>query len=152
MTSTLDTNVLVYAFDGRDPAKQAAALEIMRLLGASGGVLALQVIGEFQNAMVKRLKMPAALAAAKGQELLASFRTFPYDDVAVERATASFATSRFSYWDGLLLASAERAGLRYLITEDMHDGAEFGALEIVHAFDDAGGLSRRARMALGAAP
>jgi len=110
--------------------------------------LALQVIGEFQNAMVKRLKMPAPFAASSGHQFLATFSTFPYDNIAVERATSSFATGRFSYWDGLLLAASERAGITSLITEDMQDGMRFGPLEIINPFEG-NALSARARSVLG---
>jgi predicted nucleic acid-binding protein len=148
MTATLDTNILVYVVDARDPPKQKVAAQIFAVLAARSAPLALQVVGEFQNVMAKRLKLPQAMAAAAGHQLLATFRTFAYDAVAVERATSAFATSRFGYWDGLLLASAERAGLTALLSEDMHDGERFGRLEVVNPFAGAE-VSQRARQALG---
>jgi predicted nucleic acid-binding protein len=148
MTVTLDTNILVYAVDSRSPPKQKVAAQVFAVLAARAAPLALQVIGEFQNVMAKRLKLPQAIAAAAGHQLLATFRTFAYDAVAVERATSAFATNRFRYWDGLLLASAERAGLTAMLSEDMHDGERFGRLEVVNPFAGAD-LSPRARQALG---
>ncbi len=149
MTVTLDTNILIYAFDERDPVKQTIAKQVLRRMADIAAPLALQVIGEFQNAMVKRLKMPAPFAASSGHQLLATFPTFPYDDLAVERATSSFATGRFSYWDGLLLATAEQAGVTALISEDMQDGMRFGLLEIINPFDGSA-LSARARSVMNA--
>jgi predicted nucleic acid-binding protein len=148
MTVTLDTNILVYVVDGRVPLKQKVAAQVFAVLAARSAPLALQVIGEFQNVMAKRLKLSRATAAAAGHQLLATFRTFAYDTVAVELATNVFATGRFSYWDGLLLASAERAGLTALLSEDMHDGERFGRLEVVNPFAGPD-VSPRARQALG---
>jgi predicted nucleic acid-binding protein len=148
MTVTLDTNILVYVVDGRDPSKQKVAARIFAVLAARTGPLALQVIGEFQHVLVRRLRLPRAVAAAAGHQLLASFKTFEYDAVAVEQATSSFATGRFSYWDGLLLASADSAGIQSVISEDMSDGARFGRVEVVHPFDGQE-ISRRARAVLG---
>ena len=147
MTVTLDTNVLIYAFDERDAVKQAIAKQVLRRIAELGAPLALQVVGEFQNAAVKRLKMPAPFAAASGHQFLATFRTFPYDHLAVERATSSFATGRLSYWDGLLIAAAEQVGITSLISEDMQDGMHFGRLEIVNPFEGSA-LSPRARTVL----
>lgn len=147
MSFTLDTNVLVYIADERDPLKQTTASTVFAALARTAAPLALQVIGELQNALVRRLKQPPALAAAAANQLLASFHTFGYDKSAVERATGLFATSRLSYWDALLLASTERAGITYLFSEDMHDGMRFGSVEIVNPFADEG-LSPRARVLL----
>ena len=147
MSVTLDTNVLIYAIDGRDPAKQRTAGQVVAALGEVAAPLALQVIGEFQHAMTRRMKVAPAVAAAAAHQLLASFRTFPYDETSVERAISAFATGRLSYWDGLLIASAERAGVRVLISEDMQDGGRIGEVEVVNPFS-ADGLSPRASAVL----
>lgn len=148
MTVTLDTNILVYVVDNRNPSKQRVAAQVFAVLAARSAPLALQVIGEFQNAAAKRLRLPRAAAAATGLQLLSAFQTFAYDAVAVERATGAFATGRFSYWDGLLLAAAERAGLEALLSEDMHDGERFGRLEVINPFAGPE-ISSRARQVLG---
>jgi predicted nucleic acid-binding protein len=41
---------------------------------------------------------------------------------------------RLAFWDALLCATAERAGLRYLLTEDLQDGRRLGQLTIVNPF------------------
>ena len=44
----LDTNILIYAHDARDPSKRACARELIRrLLRERRGVLSLQVLQEF---------------------------------------------------------------------------------------------------------
>jgi predicted nucleic acid-binding protein len=41
---------------------------------------------------------------------------------------------RIAFWDAMLCATASRAGLHYLLSEDMQDGRRFGALTIVNPF------------------
>jgi predicted nucleic acid-binding protein len=147
MNATVDTNILVYVVDARDPLKQRIAIEVFAALALAVAPIALQVIGEFQNAVVRRLKRPPAVAAAAAHQLLATFRTFGYDATSVERATSAFATGRFSYWDGLLLASVERAGLDILLSENMTDGNRFSSVTIINPFSPSG-MTAKARAAL----
>jgi len=41
---------------------------------------------------------------------------------------------RIAFWDALMCATAGRAGLHYLLSEDMQDGRRFGARTIVNLF------------------
>ena len=41
---------------------------------------------------------------------------------------------RIAFWDALMCATASRAGLHYLLSEDMQDGRRFGGLTIVSPF------------------
>jgi predicted nucleic acid-binding protein len=50
-----DTNILFYAYDTSDPAKQATAEALVRQAAADGsGVVSTQVLGEFFHATVTR--------------------------------------------------------------------------------------------------
>jgi predicted nucleic acid-binding protein len=39
-----------------------------------------------------------------------------------------------SYWDALILASAERSGCRWLLSEDFQDGRKYGSVQAVNPF------------------
>jgi predicted nucleic acid-binding protein len=41
---------------------------------------------------------------------------------------------RLAFWDALMCATANRAGLNYLLSEDMQDGRRVGGLTIVNPF------------------
>ena len=41
---------------------------------------------------------------------------------------------RFSWWDALLMATAERHGCDILLSEDMQDGARLGGLTVLDPF------------------
>jgi predicted nucleic acid-binding protein len=139
-----DTNLFVYAHDNRDPAKQSTARLLIDAMGGQRTALGLQVIGEVQNALRRRLRAPAQEAYRIASDLLEAFDTFAYDERAVAVALEEAAEGRLSYWDALLLAAAASAGVRVMLSEDMGDGFVFRDVEVVNPFGS-GGASRRAR-------
>jgi predicted nucleic acid-binding protein len=53
----VDTNVLVYALDRREPAKRERAREVLRHTGSTGrAALPAQVLSEFANACLRKLE------------------------------------------------------------------------------------------------
>ena len=135
MILTPDTNLLVYAQDAREPRKRELALQVVGAMNDVGSSLVgLQVVGEFNAVLVRRLKQPPALACETVLATLRMFATFGYTEADVHVALDLSARGVFSYWDGLLVASAARVGCTHLISEDMQDGFRFGELEIVSPF------------------
>lgn len=147
MTLTFDTNLLVYSVDERDPQKRQIAREVLRVLEKHGSAVALQVVGEFQNALIRRLRRTGREAAAMAAAVIATFGSFGYVRSDVEWALDRLLLGHLGYWDAVLVAAAERAGQRVLFSEDMQDGATFGRLQIVNPFGPSG-LSDRARAIL----
>jgi predicted nucleic acid-binding protein len=142
---TVDSNVLVYIYDGFDPARQGAALEIFQRLTAHRAPVARQVIGELYDVLHRKLRRPAGEAAHAARTMLAAFElSFPASEQAVEDALAHAAAGRCSYWDALLTASARDAGCLTLISEDMHPG-NLLSIEIVKPFDVHGRFTDRIR-------
>lgn len=141
---TLDTNLFVYAFDDRFPAKQAMAAEVLRGAARLDAPICLQVVGEVQNVAIRKLKMPGFVAAQIGRNILGQFRTFSTAVEDVEVALGQLAAGRLSYWDAVLVSSAQRAGCTAMLSEDLQDGAKVLGVEIVNPFTDAG-LSDRTR-------
>jgi len=140
---TVDTNVLVYIYDGYDPGRQAAAIRVFQQLTVRRAPVARQVIGELHNVLRRKLARPAWEAAQAARTMLAAFdASFPASERAVEDALAQASAGRLSYWDALLAASARDAGCSILISEDMHPGTLL-SIEIVKPFDVSGQFSDR---------
>ena len=56
--SFIDTNILIYAEAGDEPIKQQAALTLLKQLFETGtGVLSTQVLKEYCNVALKKLKL-----------------------------------------------------------------------------------------------
>ena len=145
---TADTNVFIYLHDEAEPAKRAIARQVLQGLIARDVSIALQVVGEVQNVLRRRLKVPPWLAAQEARNLLESFDTFPASREASFLALAEAAAGRSSYWDALLVASAREAGCHVLLSEDMTDGAHVLGVRIVNPFSK-DGLSEAAQEVMG---
>ena len=145
---TLDSNILVYFVDTFRPERQTLAISVVERAGRLRGRLGLQAIGEFYRAATGKLKVPPAFARARAGEFLTVFDTFPHSLLALERGLDEAAAGRFSFWDAVLLASAEEAGCTVMLSEDMYEGAKLGNIVVRNPFG-ADGLSDAAREALG---
>jgi predicted nucleic acid-binding protein len=134
---TVDTNVLIYLWDNDAPEKMAVAQAVTAGLFSRAAPLALQVIGETQNVLRRKLGQPPWQAAQNARNLLVAFDTFAASEVNAGESLTLMATGRLSYWDAMLVTAARDAGCTTLLSEDMHDGARFGDLEIANPFQHA---------------
>ena len=148
MRFAADTNVYIYLHDDRDVEKQATAQHLLRCMFAGNAAVSLQVVGEVQNVLLRKLKFPVHVAQQEARNVFVSLPSFAYDAACVERALAQAAAGRLAYWDALLLAACDRARIAVLFSEDMQDGYRMGGVEVVNPFGTAG-LSERAREHLG---
>ncbi|MBV9571925.1 MAG: hypothetical protein JO056_11860 [Alphaproteobacteria bacterium] len=145
---TLDSNVLVYAVDTRDPAKHHAAIALVTSAANVRSKLGLQAIGEFFVASTRKLRLPAKIVHPRVEDLLTTFETFSHTRIALSQAAALSASGRYFFWDAVLLASAEEAGCTVMLSEDIADGARLGSIVVRNPFG-ANGISDAARQVLG---
>ncbi len=148
MSTTFDTNVLIYAVQVGE-RRHPAALDLLGRGRPAKVRLGLQVFGEFMQAAPRRLGIPRRDAAEQVVRWLQMFpEPFAASEGALRMALTAAAADRFQYWDALLLASAAEAGCDALISEDMHPGAALGRIRIVRAFEG-NDVSPEARALLG---
>jgi predicted nucleic acid-binding protein len=131
----LDTNVLVYFADDDAGSKQERARNIVARAAVRGRcILPMQTIGEFfATATRKRLVEPGS-AALRARDFMRLFAVAEPVTADADAALDLAATGRLSYWDGLLLATAARAGCVALISEDMQDGATIAGVTVHNPF------------------
>jgi len=128
----LDTNILVYEWDERDPGKQEIARKLVRDTGGEG-VISSQVLQEF--AAVMRSKLRASPAQIRS--ILASYRGFYFvhvDFEMVELALESAEEHGLNFWDSLIVEAAARAGCKTLYTEDLSAGQTVRGVKIANPF------------------
>lgn len=121
----LDTNVLVYAYDPGDGAKQATAETVLRALQPTGlAALSAQVLDEFFRVVTSRVKpaIPVAEAVELLGELAQSFTVWSVDDVVVLEAARGVRDHQLPYWDAQVWATARLRGARWVLSEDFGDG------------------------------
>jgi predicted nucleic acid-binding protein len=120
--------------DRRDPAKQLLAREFLTGLPDRGViVVSSQVVNEVAANLVRKFKVPASSAKGLIAFLkLAEFQTTEFEDV--ESALELLDRFSISYWDGLMVSTALRAGCREFYTEDLQHGQDIRGLRILNPF------------------
>jgi len=136
----IDTNVLVYRFDPRFPAKQRVAAALLRRGIADESIrLPHQAIVEFVAAVTRRLADGRPLLAAdearrEAEELLSQF-TVLYPTAALLRtALRGAAAYQLSWFDAHLWAYAEHYGLPVLLSEDFQHDRLYGTVRAHNPF------------------
>lgn len=130
----VDTNVLVYGFDEADPAKQQAARDWLDLLWSSGsGRLSWQVLSEFYYNAVGKIRAPVKIIRP-AVLLYSRWLRAEFGFGTIERAWYWMDHAGVSYWDGLILASAESSGCGWLLSEDFQAGRKYGSIQVIDPF------------------
>jgi len=131
----LDTNVVVYAYDDSNPRKQEVARRLLKE-GVSGKiVISTQVLGEFASTMLHKVSPPAtADAVMKGLDALATIRLVVPDAELVRRAVQARAAYGIHFYDGMIVAAAERAGCQRILSEDLNAGQEYFGVTVSNPF------------------
>lgn len=133
----VDTNVLLYALDVRAPGKQAAAIRWRDALWiTAAGRLSWQVLHEFYANATGKLGIARPLARTVVESYL-EWQPLDFTGDLLRRAWHWTDRGGVSYWDGLILASAERSGSQWLLSEDFQAGRRYGAVTVVNPFDTA---------------
>jgi predicted nucleic acid-binding protein len=134
---SIDTNVLFYSIDDRYPAKHKIALRIVDRGRYLDLILATQILGEFLNAV--RRKMPDRMDQALGVVRLAS-TVFPIAPTRPEHLVAAAQLShrhKLQFWDSVIVEVARTERVAVLLTEDMQDGATIDGVRIIDPFNPA---------------
>lgn len=134
--SFLDTNILVYAYDTHDAAKQEKAQAIL-----ADGVanetcfLSVQVLGEFFNVITKQIQDPMSSEEAKKiVDILCFMPVLEIDLAMVKRAIDTHIFYHISYWDALIIAAAERAECKQIYSEDLNHGQIYNDIRVKNPF------------------
>ncbi len=132
--SFIDTNVLVYAEASDEPAKQRIALDLLKeLFETTSGVLSTQVLQEYCNVAIKKLKLPPAHIRAQ-LDLYEQFEVVHVTPAIIRAGLDLHQTRSVSFYDAIVLASAQTAGCSVLLSEDMNAGELVGGVRVVNPF------------------
>jgi predicted nucleic acid-binding protein len=131
----LDTNVLVYAYDVTDSAKQRIARQLLVRAVAAEFTISTQVLAEFASTLLHKLQPP--LNAEQILLALDSLGPIPLitpDSDLVRRAVEARSAFGVHFYDGMIIAAAERAGSRKIWSEDLNAGQRYFGAEVVNPF------------------
>jgi len=130
----VDTNILVYAHDQDAGVKRERSLAALTALWSSGvGRLSVQVLQEFYVSVTRKLATPVARSTAR--EVVIAYGEWirsPTTSGTVTRAADIADMAEISFWDALIVASAEEAGAALLYSEDLNAGQVIAGVKIVN--------------------
>jgi len=132
----VDTNVLLYAFDSADAAKQQRAREWLAVCWQRRcGRLSSQVLHELYANARKRFANAISAGDARAEvRRYQQWKPWMVDQPTVETAWAVESRYQVNYWDALMVAAAQHMGCQFLLTEDLQHGQQFEQLRIVNPF------------------
>lgn len=132
----VDTNILIYAHDADAGMKRTRSIEALtRLWDSHCGALSVQVLQEFYVNVTQKLKTPIARSIAR--EVVGTYGVWVREATTpdtVTRATHLAEMAQISFWDAMIVASAEQTGARRLYSEDLNAGQTIAGILIVDPF------------------
>lgn len=140
MAALVDTNVLVYRFDGRFPAKQRKATDLLRRGILEDTVrVPHQAVLEFVAAVSRPLPsgepiLSSADARREAEEIFAQFEVLYPNEALVRTALRGAAAYQLAWFDAHLWAYAEHFGLEELWSEDFQHDRLYGTVRAVNPF------------------
>lgn len=130
----VDTNILIYAHDADAGAKRQRASDCLRALWESGaGRVSVQVLQEFYvNAT---LKLKTSVARSTAREIVSTYGAWihqPTTAQTITRASDIAEMAQISFWDALIVASAEESGATRLFSEYLNAGQTIAGVTVVN--------------------
>lgn len=149
MASLVDTNILVYRVDPRDPLKQRIATALLRDgIGGERLFIAHQCVIEFVAAVTRPQKdldgaplLAHSDAWLEAESLIGQLPVLYPNREILLTAIRGAATYGLPWFDANLWACAEVNGLGEILSEDFQHGRHYGSVRAVNPFLAAGGVS-----------
>jgi predicted nucleic acid-binding protein len=132
---SFDTNVLVYATASISDMKVLRARDLIaRAMRAASSVLLLQTLAEFSNVAIRKARIPVKDIRRTIDAWRAVMPVQAADVGDLSAALEAVRAHRMAFWDAMLWASAQRAGVRHMLTEDLQDGLALQGVRFVNPF------------------
>lgn len=134
MRSLLDTNVLVYADASDEPEKQQRAIALITATRRAGtAVLSTQVLQEYVNVALRKLRLPHELI----RQRIGFYRRFDMVTTSADLIAGALdlhVLRSLSFYDALIVQAAIVGGCERVLSEDMQHGAVLGGVRIENPF------------------
>ena len=132
----LDTNIIIYAYDGSAGKKhEMAQMIVMNLWNSGQGVLSTQVLQEFYVSVTKKIPKPLNVKFAK--DIVSDFLKWDVivnDGEAILGAIDIQLKYNYSFWDSMIIHAAISSGAALLLSEDLSHGQSIGGVTIKNPF------------------
>ena len=131
----VDTNILVYLFSVTEPEKKDRCVEVIREIKEDAVLVwSTQVVQELYQVLTKKFsKDPQIVKSILGQ--FDEFELFVNNMEVINNAIDIQTITRFSFWDSLILSSAQLSNCSTILSEDMQHGQLVNGVAIQSPFE-----------------
>lgn len=133
---SLDTNILIYAFDTSEPKRQDLAIKLIEKAAQVDCLLTLQSLSEFYYATTRKKYLPQKEAHNQIEDWQAIFPIAVAKPGTLLRAISASTKHKLPFWDAMLWSTAQDAGVDVLLSEDFNHTQMIGSVKIINPFVD----------------
>jgi predicted nucleic acid-binding protein len=136
MRTFVDTNIVLYAYDQREPEKSTIARAILSdLWRTREGQLSTQVLQELYVNLTRKLR--SVVPRSKARALVGRYGRWPVHTITtgdILEATELEQRHSLSFWDALIVVAAARSGAELILSEDLQHGRTIAGVRIENPF------------------
>lgn len=137
----VDTNILLYSYDGREPAKNIQAISVLdRLRRQGNGCLSVQNLAEFMNS-ARKIKISNEDAHHYVAWFTASWRILDLTPQIILEAARGVRDHSLAYYDAQIWATAKLNQVPAIFSEDFNNGSTLEGVRFVNPFAPAFNLN-----------
>ena len=130
----IDTNILIYALDSADKKKQKKAqAAIKECANNNNGTISTQILQEFFVTATKKLGFDAVTIKTIARTF-SRFEIITVSPSIIESAIDCSVINKLSFWDSLMISTAESARCTQLLTEDLTHNQHIQTVTIKNPF------------------
>lgn len=134
----LDTNILVYSYDGSAGQKHKLAAQLMEACWKNeNGCLSIQILQEFFVTVTRKIANPLNYQIA--QQIVADLTQWRLHVPGASdllQAIEFQQNYQLAFWDAQVIQSATRLGCKQMLSEDLNHGQVYGALQVINPFKE----------------
>jgi predicted nucleic acid-binding protein len=132
----IDSNILVYAYDNTQGEKNQKASALLEKLWVTGvGCLSVQVLQEFYYNVTRKSAKP--LSPPEATQVIEDFSDWIIHRPGIRdvlTAIELLQRHKISFWDAMILRSAQQCNCSRLWTEDLSDGQKYEDVTVINPF------------------
>ena len=136
MRTFVDTNIVLYAYDQREPEKSAIARAILSdLWRTREGQVSTQVLQELYVSLTRKLRV--VVPRSRARALVGRYGRWPVHTITTgDILEAAELEQRHSllFRDALIVVAAARSGSERILTEDLQHGRTIAGVRIENPF------------------
>jgi predicted nucleic acid-binding protein len=132
----VDTNILVYAHDISAVEKQVVAKALLQRLWESGnGCISIQILQEFYVNVTRKVAQP--LLSHEASEIIRDLSFWQVHSPCANDVLGAIDIQQhyhLSFWDAMMIQSAESSGCSMIWSEDLSSGQLYRNVEVRNPF------------------